>query len=106
MKRAGLAQYTWLTGSTAWAGTYSYDDWNIRQGGHVSVLSFNHDANEAKEDYGGFRVAGFGGAAPSSADPVVAARPAPSPVDPVRDIVTPEPIPEGPWPTIAKMFSL
>ena len=114
MKRAGLARYTWLTGSVAWTGTYSYDDWNIRQGGHFSVLSFNHDANEAKEDYGGFRVAGFGGAAPvaaatpapSSADPVVAAKPAPSPVDPVRDIVTPEPIPEGPWPTIAKMFSL
>jgi hypothetical protein len=101
MKRAGLAQYTWLTGSTAWAGTYSYDDWNIRQGGHFSVLSFNHDANEAKEDYGGFRVAGFGGP-----PPVVAATPAPSTAPPVRDIVAPEQPTEGPWPTIAKMFSL
>jgi hypothetical protein len=101
MKRAGLAQYTWLTGSTAWAGTYSYDDWNIRQGGHFSVLSFNHDANEAKQDYGGFRVAGFG-----APPPVAAATPVPSAAAPVRDIVAPEQPTEGPWPTIAKMFSL
>ena len=57
MRRAGLAQYTWLTNSTSWAGTLNYDGWNIRQGGHFSVLSFNHDSNEAKDDYGGFRVA-------------------------------------------------
>jgi len=57
MRRAGLAQYTWLTNSTSWAGTLNYDDWNIRQGGHFSVLSFDHDSNEAKDDYGGFRVA-------------------------------------------------
>jgi hypothetical protein len=56
MRRAGLAQYTWLTNSTSWAGTLNYDDWNIRQGGHFSVLSFDHDSNEAKDDYGGFRV--------------------------------------------------
>jgi len=56
MKRAGLAQYTWLTNSTSWAGTLNYDDWNIRQGGHFSVLPFDHDSNEAKGDYGGFRV--------------------------------------------------
>jgi len=57
MRRAGLAQYTWLTNSTSWAGTLNYYDWNIRQGGHFSVLSFDHDSNEAKDDYGGFRVA-------------------------------------------------
>jgi len=57
MRRAGLAQYAWLTNSTSWAGTLNYDDWNIRQGGHFSVLSFDHDADEAKDDYGGFRVA-------------------------------------------------
>jgi len=57
VRRAGLAQYAWLTNSTAWAGTLNYDDWNIRQGGHFSVLSFDHDSDEAKDDYGGFRVA-------------------------------------------------
>jgi hypothetical protein len=57
MRRTGLAQYTWLTNSTSWAGTLNYDDWNIRQGGHFSVLPFDHDSNEAKDDYGGFRVA-------------------------------------------------
>ena len=56
VRRAGLAQYTWLTNSTSWTGTLNYDDWNIRQGGHFSVLSFDHDSNEAKDDYGGFRV--------------------------------------------------
>jgi hypothetical protein len=80
MKRAGLAQYAWLTGSTAWAGTFSYDDWNIRQGGHFSVLSFNHDANEAKEDYGGFRIGG--GRAPAVADSPTAPSAAPTAATP------------------------
>lgn len=57
MRRAGLAQYAWLTNSTSWTGTLNYDDWNIRQGGHFSVLSFDHDSDEARDDYGGFRVA-------------------------------------------------
>jgi len=108
MKRAGLAQYTWLTGSTAWAGTLNYDDWNIRQGGHFSVLSFDHDSNEAKNDYGGFQVATTG--APPAAAPAVAPG-GPAPVDAPyeiaapRDIVAPEqpaqgkPLQEGRWPT-------
>lgn len=74
MKRAGLAQYAWLTGSTSWAGTLDYDAWNIRQGGHFSVLSFDHDSNEAKDEYGGFRVAG-GGAAPMAAPRIEMAAP-------------------------------
>src|SRR5205085_12632282 len=41
----------------SWAGTLNYEDWNIRQGGHFSVLSFDHDSDEAKDDYGGYRVA-------------------------------------------------
>ncbi|MBV9018268.1 MAG: DUF1906 domain-containing protein [Alphaproteobacteria bacterium] len=73
MKQAGLAQYTWLTNSTAWAGTLHYDDWNIRQGGHFSVLSFDHDSNEARDDYGGFRVASTGaGPVAAQATPVTA----------------------------------
>ena len=79
MKRAGLAQYAWLTGSVAWAGTMNYQDWNIRQGGHFSVLSFNHDSDEAKGDYGGFRTAGAGTVPTFAAAPAVAAV-APAPV--------------------------
>jgi hypothetical protein len=79
MKRAGLAQYAWLTGSVAWAGTMNYQDWNIRQGGHFSVLSFNHDSDEAKGDYGGFRTAGAGTVPAVAAAPAVAAV-APAPV--------------------------
>jgi Domain of unknown function (DUF1906) len=118
MKRAGLAQYTWLTGSTAWAGTLNYDDWNIRQGGHFSVLSFNHDSNEAKDEYGGFRVAGPGGVPPVAAPTVEMAAPVAAPADvpydvaAPRDVIAPEapqggqPLQEGRWPTTATMSSL
>jgi hypothetical protein len=122
IKRAGLAQYTWLTGSTSWAGTLNYDDWNIRQGGHFSVLSFDHDSNEAKNEYGGFQVAG-GGVAPPAAAPSVemaapVAAPAPDALDTPydiaapRDVIAPEtpqqakPLQEGRWPTTATMSSL
>jgi hypothetical protein len=57
VKRAGLAQYSWLSNSTAWAGYSGYRDWNIKQGGRLGHLSFNHDLNEAKDDYGSFRLA-------------------------------------------------
>jgi len=84
MKQAGLAQYTWLTNSTAWAGTLNYEDWNIRQGGHFSVLSFDHDSNEARDDYGGFRVSNSGaGPAPAQATPVTASTATAIPVAPV-----------------------
>jgi hypothetical protein len=118
MKRAGLAQYAWLTGSTSWAGTLNYDDWNIRQGGHFSVLSFDHDSNEAKADYGGFQVAtGNAPVAPAPAAapdlaPPAAPLDAPYDIAAPRDIVAPEPQPEGKplqegqWPTTPKMSSL
>lgn len=57
VKQAGLAQYSWLSNSTAWAGSLDYDGWNIRQGGRSAGLSFNQDADEAREGYGGFRLA-------------------------------------------------
>ncbi|HEX6442023.1 MAG TPA: DUF1906 domain-containing protein [Stellaceae bacterium] len=118
MKRAGLAQYTWLTGSTNWAGTMNYEDWNIRQGGHFSVLSFDHDSNEAKNDYGGFQVATTG--APPAAAPAVAVAPAaaPAPADLPYDIAAPrdavapdqpqdgKPLQEGRWPTTGPTSSL
>jgi Domain of unknown function (DUF1906) len=57
VKQAGLAQYSWLSNSIAWAGSFGYDDWNIRQGGRLAELSFNHDFDEARDEYGGFQLA-------------------------------------------------
>jgi len=60
LKRSRLAEYTWLSNSTAWAGSSSFADWNIRQGRPFASLGFiNHDSNEARDDYGGFRLAGL-----------------------------------------------
>jgi hypothetical protein len=59
IKGAGLAQYAWLSGSTAWDGTVGYTAWNIKQapaGERFGNLSFNHDANQATADYGGFQL--------------------------------------------------
>jgi hypothetical protein len=64
VKQAGLAQYAWLSNSTAWAGSLSYDGWNIRQGARFANLSFNHDSDEARDEYGGFRLADYDIAAP------------------------------------------
>jgi hypothetical protein len=58
VKQAGLAQYTWLSNSTAWSGSLAYDGWNIRQGFRAGDLSFNHDSDEARGEYGGFRLDG------------------------------------------------
>jgi hypothetical protein len=57
MKRMRLAEYAWLSGSTAWAGYSSFADWNIRQARRGASLSFNHTTNEARGEYGGFAVA-------------------------------------------------
>jgi hypothetical protein len=56
LKSARLAQYAWLSNSTAWAGYGSFSNWNIRQGGRAPAMSFSQDANEARDEYGGFRV--------------------------------------------------
>jgi Domain of unknown function (DUF1906) len=69
IRGAGLAHYTWLSGSTAWEGTAGYSAWNIRQaaqGARFANLSFNHDANEARDDYGGFQLGDFA-ASPAAA---------------------------------------
>src|SRR5215472_7708544 len=63
VKSAGLAQYAWLSGSTSWDGTAGYTGWSIKQaaaGARFGNLSFDHDANDAVGDYGGFRLAGYG----------------------------------------------
>lgn len=56
LKRARLAEYAWLSNSTAWTGYSSFADWNIRQGKGSAALSFSHDSNEARGEYGGFQV--------------------------------------------------
>jgi hypothetical protein len=65
MKRNGLAQYCWLSNSIAWTNSIGYQDWNIRQSGRLPELSFNHDGDEARDEYGGFQVADNGVAASS-----------------------------------------
>ena len=56
LKRMELAEYTWLSASTAWYGSRDYGDWDIKQGPRTTLLSFDHDINEARDDYGGFTV--------------------------------------------------
>ena len=57
LKYKRLAQYAWLSNSTAWTGYDSFRAWNIRQLTTFPFLSFGHDRNEAAGDYGGFQVA-------------------------------------------------
>lgn len=56
LKRFRLADYAWLSASLSWFGSREFGDWNIRQGSRSTLLSFDHDVNEAKDDYGGFTV--------------------------------------------------
>ena len=74
VKRAGLAQYTWLSNSITWDDSTDYADWNIMQGAALQGLSFDNDANQARNDYGAFQVSG------SSAAPSFDAGPVPPPV--------------------------
>jgi len=56
MKQMRLARYTWLSNSTAWYGYNRLTDWDIRQGMRLPSLTFDHDSNEARGEYGGFLV--------------------------------------------------
>ncbi len=56
LRRMQLAEYTWLSASTAWYGSRDYGEWNIKQGRRTTLLSFDHDINETQGDYGGFTV--------------------------------------------------
>jgi hypothetical protein len=64
VKGAGLAQYSWLSNSTSWAGSLDYDGWNIKQGEALDGLSFDNDSDEARGEYGGFRLRRYDIAAP------------------------------------------
>lgn len=81
VKGARLAQYAWLSGSASWEGTAGYGDWNIRQAPaaqRFANLSFSHDANEARSDYGGFRLGEYANAETPAAAVVTAAAAAPA----------------------------
>jgi hypothetical protein len=67
LKRSGLARYCWLSNAFAWDGSTGYEDWNIRQGSALPGLSFNQDSDEARNEYGAFRVADSGVATGSTA---------------------------------------
>ena len=67
LKRSGLARYCWLSNAFAWDGSTGYEDWNIRQGSRLPELSFNQDSDEARNEYGAFRVADSGAATRSGA---------------------------------------
>jgi len=56
LTQAGLAEYTWLAVSSGWAGSRTFAAWNIKQGAALPSPSFDHDSDEAKDDYGGFQV--------------------------------------------------
>jgi hypothetical protein len=101
----------------------AYNDWNIKQGGRFSSLSINHDANEARDEYGGFQLASNKPAAPVAAAASVAAAPPVATTAPVatappvdvagpvdvaasRDVTASETPRDRLWPTIAAMFSL
>ena len=57
LSQAGLVEYTWLAMSSGWAGSKTYTGWNIRQGKALTNLPFDHDSDQATNDYGSFRVA-------------------------------------------------
>jgi hypothetical protein len=64
IKKAGLAEYSWLSKATTWAGSLDYKDWNIKQGEALPDFSFDNDSDEARGDYGGFRLGNENIAAP------------------------------------------
>jgi hypothetical protein len=85
IKGQRLARYAWLSGATAWEGSSGYMAWNIKQaplGMRFPSLSFNHDVNEARDDFGGFRFAKIRDAVPTVAtaapEPVAPAAPEPA----------------------------
>jgi Domain of unknown function (DUF1906) len=76
MKATGLARYSWLSNSLSWEDSDSYDNWDILQGEDTPGLSFSQDTDQARGEYGAFRLAGPGG---TYAGAVPSARAAPPP---------------------------
>lgn len=62
VRRARLARYSWLSNSINWDGDTDYDGWDIMQGKSLPGLAVDNDSDQARDDYGGFAVAGNGAA--------------------------------------------
>lgn len=58
VKGARLAEYAWLSNSRAWAGYGSFAAWDIKQGPRSAGLSFDHDTNQARGEFGAFTIKG------------------------------------------------
>ncbi len=58
LKGARLAEFAWLSHSRAWAGYNNFTNWDIKQGARTTSLSFDHDINEARGEFGAFTVKG------------------------------------------------
>ena len=58
LKAVRLAEYAWLSHSRAWAGYASFGNWDIKQSSRSAALSFDHDMNEARGEFGAFTVKG------------------------------------------------
>jgi Domain of unknown function (DUF1906) len=56
LKQAGLVRYSWLSQSSGWQGSSSYEDWDIRQGPLISHPPFEFDEDSAKDEFGAFKV--------------------------------------------------
>ena len=54
--KAGLVEFTWLAMSTGWAGYNRFKGWNIKQGRALRGLPFDHDSDEAPDNFGSFQV--------------------------------------------------
>jgi hypothetical protein len=52
----GLAHFSWLAMSTGWRGSRTFNDWNIKQATSTLNLGIDHDADQARPGYGGFRI--------------------------------------------------
>jgi hypothetical protein len=53
---AGLASYAWLAQSTGWSGYSAFTTWAIKQGAEGSVCGLNSDTDQARGDFGAFRL--------------------------------------------------
>lgn len=69
LKGSSLARFCWLSNAIAWRGSIGYQGWDIRQGGRLPLLSFDHDSNEARDESGAFRLAAVAPAPVSQALP-------------------------------------
>ena len=53
---AGLAGLAWLSCSTAWDGSKTFDRWAIKQGNPATIFGLNADPDQAAGDFGAFAV--------------------------------------------------